>query len=74
MEMFQMEDRFLPILMRIYQAGYLMEEIMDYGTIYLPKGTDIQRFNAYTALLYDVLQDIVDAAQAFASALEGETE
>ena len=64
MEKFQFEDEFYPLMMRIYQAKYLMEEIRDYGFRYLPKAENEQRCYAYADLLYEVLGHIVEKAEA----------
>lgn len=71
MELFQLEDQFYPMLMKVYQAKYLMDDIMDYGVICPSPESGVQRFYAYTSLLLDVLNGILEEAERFENVLGG---
>ena len=70
MDLFKLEDQFYPLMMRIYQAKHLMEDISEYSVCTLSQKDSVQRYYAFTDLLQDVLETAVNDAEQFQQLLE----
>ena len=72
MTLIELADRFYPLRVRLYQAKYLMDDLMNYGKLHLPEASDQQRYDAYTVLLYDVLETAVSEAESIQTILDSQ--
>ena len=70
MRLFELEDQFYNVMLRIYQAKHLMAEIMEYSICSLSRESAAQRYYAFTGLLWDVLETAVNDAEQFQQMLE----
>ena len=72
MTILELADRFYPLRLRLCQAKYLMNDVMDYGKLHLSDAKDQQRYDAYTVLLYDLLKTAVNEAESIQTILDGQ--
>ena len=68
MELYELEDVFYPMMMQIYQAKYLVEDIQEHSPCCIQG--EPQRYFAYTDLLQDVLRKIVEKAETIQTMMD----
>ena len=72
MDFLQLEDQFYPLLMRIYQVKYLVEDIREHSTYDLSQSDAIRRYHAINALLGDVMESAVKDMEEYKALLASE--